>query len=232
MLCTVAATGTGGYMGLGATKAMHSFLGLSLAFYSVLQGFGVQSNESKEGEGSNVGKKVIDRGYAAIQRDVVDLGKSSALMAAGAATIVAMTTMGGAYITVQLAESYYNPADLRTLQLFGILICTVGDSIIGMALVKSIQSAGSVFLAGMSLAQAEGIKSNEARENVSASDRVSSRLGDRAVRNISADIGDVVKSLAVLGIGIGTLYVGSRMGGQSLQSAALHTWASLNPLAS
>ena len=240
-------TGTGSLAGMGVTKALHAFLGCSLDAFSYLQGLGVQSNERKEKsdepanlyqkideQGRDVdvskptqglGDKVIERAHRIGMQDLKDLGKSLAVVAIGSAPLFLMDYLGGTYMQEEIAKSFKLPvvASSGVLQAFpAIVLCTVADAVTGVALVKTVQSATSVTLAKLAWVQAQAIASNEEKEK--AQDKIGEGLSKRAMRTLTKDVGDILKATAVVVAGTATLYLGTYLGGKSIQVSALEAF--------
>jgi len=89
-----------------------------------------------------------------------------------------------------------------------------------MAMVKSVQALSSSVLAGQSWMQAEGIKSNEKKEG-EGTEKVGDELSIRAVHAIGTDASDILKASLVLVGGVGMLYLGTILGGKSVQVSTL-----------
>ncbi len=256
-------SGTGGLMGMGGTKALHSLLGSSLAFFSYLQGLGVHSNETKESklEGKEIqqiqlsenekpaqdviidietegkiepklslGEKIMERAHRIGLQDVEDLGKAALTCIGAGVPMFLMDYMGGTYMQEEIAKSFNlaPPSNLAALTaLPGVVISTVADGVIGMAMLKTLQSVTSVALASTSYMQGKAIASNEAKEK--AQDKIGEGLEKRALRTLATDVMDIAKAIGVLAVGTTMLYVGNLMGGQSIQVSALTAFRSWKP---
>lgn len=238
---TVFETGAGGPMGMGCAKLMHSFLGVSLAGFSLMQGLGVQSNEIKELAGKNitataagpkgvvdntegVGARIIARAKGMMEHDFSDsLAAGAAAVGSFAIIVIADTWLGGTYIPAEVISSFgYAEASGSSLMYIpATLISTVSDSVMDMSIVKFIETSANLALATMSALQSKGIESNEIKEEIKKEERVSSELSARAWRAIMQDGPDLLKSGVAFGIGYGGLFVGSMMGGVSMQVRAL-----------
>ena len=125
----------------------------------------------------------------------------------------------------EIAKSFALPAaaNMGALQaLPAVVLCTVADAVVGMAMVKTVQAVTSVTLAKLSYIQALGIASNEAKEKNQG--KVGESLANRALRTLTTDLGDILKASGVLALGTGLLYAGSYLGGQSIQVSALNAF--------
>lgn len=101
-------------------------------------------------------------------------------------------------------------------QVIGTSIRSGGDVLLGLGALGMLHKMSGVSLAAISWMQAQGVKSNEKKEAVAEDKQLSKSLEDRAIKLITQDGTDLLKTAAVIGGGITLIYLGSHLGGDSL----------------
>jgi len=208
--------------GLGTLGAIHQITGVSLAIIAWMQAEGVKSNEQKENvaEDEQLNKPLQERAVNLLMRESWDLFKTVGVVIGGAGMIFAGVKMGGDSFAEGIASKFTEmTADKQfiLIQFAASTMMTAGNTIASMGAFKAFQALFSVSLAGQSALVSKGVSANEEREGHGG--KIGQGLWTRAVRFITNDLIDIPKALLVSGLGLGFMYIGARLGGQSMQAS-------------